>query len=106
MNFLLTKHIKLKGIALVLVFTYSRRGITEKFDAFKRLICRIPQVVINEWSLGHGRLIFRMTGLWRAIFVESVNREIKNKKKLGESQFYFKLQRLQSVGRGKNQELG
>ncbi len=29
----------------------SRRGETEKFDAFARLICRPPQVVINERSL-------------------------------------------------------
>ncbi len=41
-----------------------------------------------------------MADLWQAIFVELVGREIK-KKKLGELGFYFKLQRLQSVGQQK-----
>ena len=41
-----------------------------------------------------------MADLWQAIFVESVSLEIKIKrKKLGESEFYFKLQRLQSASR-------
>ena len=59
------------------------------------------KVFVFFFTLGHGRLIFRMADLWRAIFIGSVGREMKNKKKFGCPNFFPYLRISESVGRAK-----